>query len=41
MYKEKQLKIRKDKINISFLLKGLYPYTLIQVISFPKIVTYY
>jgi len=29
MYKEKQLRIRKEKINISFLLKSLYPYPLL------------
>jgi len=29
MYKEKQLRIRKDKINISFLLETLYPYILL------------
>ena len=29
MYEEKQLSIRKNKINISFLLEALYPYPLL------------
>jgi len=29
MYKEKHLRIRKNKINISFLLETLYPYLLL------------
>jgi len=31
MYTGKQLRIKKDKININFLLEALYPYTLLQI----------